>query len=55
MAVLPRGTCQRPGSEAMFGEHEDLVDSSTQAIIRFRKLDSDEADTPFEPKAGAYY
>lgn len=36
-------------------EHDNLVDSSTQAIIRFRKLDSDEADTPFEPKAGAYY
>jgi phage terminase large subunit-like protein len=42
-------------------EHDDLVDSSTQALIRFRKggfirLDTDEPDDPilFRRKA-AYY
>jgi predicted phage terminase large subunit-like protein len=42
------------------GEHDDLVDSSTQALLRFRQggfisLDSDEADTPFDARPRAYY
>ena len=42
------------------GEHDDLVDSSTQALLRFRqggfiKLHSDEEDEPFFPKKANYY
>jgi len=42
------------------GEHDDLVDSSTQALLRFRqggflKLNSDEEDEPFYPKKAIYY
>ncbi len=42
------------------GEHDDLVDSSTQALLRFRqggflKLNSDEEDEPFYPKKATYY
>jgi predicted phage terminase large subunit-like protein len=42
------------------GEHDDLVDSSTQALLRFRQggfisLDSDEADAPFDARPRAYY
>jgi predicted phage terminase large subunit-like protein len=42
------------------GEHDDLVDSSTQALLRFRqggfiRINSDEEDTPFEVRTRAYY
>jgi predicted phage terminase large subunit-like protein len=42
------------------GEHDDLVDSSTQALLRFRqggflRLNSDEEDEPFYPKRAEYY
>jgi predicted phage terminase large subunit-like protein len=42
------------------GEHDDLVDSSTQALIRFRQggfipIDSDEVDTPLDIKPRSYY
>ena len=42
------------------GEHDDLVDSSTQALLRFRqggflKLNSDEEYEPFYPKKANYY
>jgi predicted phage terminase large subunit-like protein len=42
------------------GEHDDLVDSSTQALIRFRQggfipIDSDEADTPLDIRPRSYY
>lgn len=42
------------------GEHDDLVDSSTQALLRFRqggflRLRSDEEDEPFYPKKANYY
>lgn len=42
------------------GEHDDLVDSSTQALLRFRqggflRLHSDEEDEPFYPKRVEYY
>jgi len=42
------------------GEHDDLVDSSTQALLRFRqggflRLNSDEEDEPFYPKKAEYY
>jgi predicted phage terminase large subunit-like protein len=42
------------------GDHDDLVDSSTQALLRFRqggfvKLSSDEGDTEFRPRRAAYY
>ena len=42
------------------GEHDDLVDSSTQALLRFRqggflRLSSDEEDEPFYPKKANYY
>jgi predicted phage terminase large subunit-like protein len=42
------------------GEHDDLVDSSTQALLRFRqggflKLNSDEEDEPFYSKKAEYY
>ena len=43
------------------GEHDDLVDSSTQALLRFRqggflRLTSDEEDTPLETnRRAAYY
>tara|TARA_R110002020_G_scaffold273397_2_gene488526 strand:- start:542 stop:2053 length:1512 start_codon:yes stop_codon:yes gene_type:complete len=42
------------------GEHDDLVDSSTQALLRFRqggflKLNSDEEDEPFYNKKANYY
>ena len=41
-------------------EHDDLVDSTTQALIRFRKggfirLDSDEEDGPSYRRRAAYY
>jgi predicted phage terminase large subunit-like protein len=41
-------------------DHDDLVDSSTQALIRFRKggflrLQSDYADEPTVTKRRAYY
>ena len=43
-----------------FGEHDDLVDSSTQALLRFRqggflRLTSDEEDEPLYRKTAAYY
>ena len=42
------------------GEHDDLVDSSTQALLRFRqggfiRIGSDEEDRPFEVRTRAYY
>mgnify|MGYP003631262219 CR=1 FL=1 len=42
------------------GEHDDLVDSSTQALLRFRqggflKLRSDEEDEPVIRRTAAYY
>ena len=42
------------------GEHDDLVDSSTQALLRFRqggflKLTSDEEDEPMYPRKANYY
>ena len=42
------------------GDHDDLVDSSTQALLRFRqggflRLNSDEEDEPFYPRTAAYY
>ena len=42
------------------GEHDDLVDSSTQALLRFRqggflRLTSDEEDEPLYRKTAAYY
>ena len=42
------------------GEHDDLVDSSTQALLRFRqggflKLRSDEEDEPIRQRTAAYY
>jgi predicted phage terminase large subunit-like protein len=42
------------------GEHDDLVDSSTQALLRFRqggflKLNSDEEDEPFYQRKANYY
>jgi phage terminase large subunit-like protein len=42
------------------GEHDDLVDSSTQALLRFRqggflKLNSDEEDEPLYPRKANYY
>ena len=42
------------------GEHDDLVDSSTQALLRFRqggflRLDTDEEDEPMYRKKAAYY
>jgi predicted phage terminase large subunit-like protein len=42
------------------GEHDDLVDSSTQALLRFRqggflRLKSDEEEEPFYPKKASYY
>ena len=42
------------------GEHDDLVDSSTQALLRFRqggfiKLNSDEEEEPFFPRKANYY
>jgi predicted phage terminase large subunit-like protein len=42
------------------GEHDDLVDSSTQALLRFRqggflRLLSDEEDEPFYPRKASYY
>ena len=42
------------------GEHDDLVDSSTQALLRFRqggflRLSSDEEDEPMLKKRAAYY
>ena len=41
-------------------EHDDLVDSSTQALLRFRQggfvsLHSDEEDEPFYPSKAEYY
>jgi predicted phage terminase large subunit-like protein len=42
------------------GDHDDLVDSTTQALLRFRQggfiaLSSDEEDRMFIPKKAAYY
>jgi predicted phage terminase large subunit-like protein len=42
------------------GDHDDLVDSTTQALLRFRRggfihLSSDEEDKMFIPKKAAYY
>ena len=42
------------------GEHDDLVDSSTQALLRFRqggflRLSTDEEDEPIYRKTAAYY
>ena len=42
------------------GEHDDLVDSSTQALLRFRqggflRLSSDEEDEPLPRRRAAYY
>lgn len=42
------------------GDHDDLVDSSTQALLRFRQggfipLDSDEEDEPMRPVRAEYY
>ena len=42
------------------GEHDDLVDSSTQALLRFRQggfvpLESDEEEERFRPKKAEYY
>ena len=42
------------------GEHDDLVDSSTQALLRFRqggflRLHTDEEDEPFYPRKVSYY
>jgi predicted phage terminase large subunit-like protein len=42
------------------GDHDDLVDSTTQALLRFRQggfiqLASDEADGMFVPRKAAYY
>ena len=42
------------------GDHDDLVDSTTQALLRFRQggfiqLESDEADGEFIPRRAAYY
>ena len=42
------------------GEHDDLVDSSTQALLRFRqggflRLNTDEEDEPMYRKRAAYY
>ena len=42
------------------GDHDDLVDSSTQALLRFRqggflRLHSDEEEEPFYPKKANYY
>ena len=42
------------------GEHDDLVDSSTQALLRFRqggflRLSTDEEDEPIYQKRAAYY
>ena len=42
------------------GDHDDLVDSTTQALLRFRQggfiqLDSDEVEGSFMPRKAAYY
>ena len=42
------------------GDHDDLVDSSTQALLRFRqggflRLNTDEEDEPFYGKKANYY
>ena len=42
------------------GEHDDLVDSSTQALLRFRqggfvRLQSDEEDEPIYKRTAQYY
>jgi predicted phage terminase large subunit-like protein len=42
------------------GDHDDLVDSTTQALLRFRqggfiRLDSDEVEGSFMPRKAAYY
>jgi predicted phage terminase large subunit-like protein len=42
------------------GEHDDLVDSSTQALLRFRqggflRLSTDEEDEPMYKRTAAYY
>ena len=69
--LLPSGNVWRPNTRfaeevveefAAFpaGEHDDLVDSSTQALLRFRqggflRLLSDEEDEPFYPRKASYY
>jgi len=42
------------------GDHDDLVDSSSQALMRFRQggfiaISSDEQDYPMAPRRVAYY
>ena len=42
------------------GDHDDLVDSSTQALLRFRqggflRLNTDEQEEPMYPRRAAYY
>jgi len=42
------------------GDHDDLVDSTTQALLRFRQggfitLATDEEDRMFIPRKAAYY
>ena len=42
------------------GDHDDLVDSSSQALLRFRQggfisIESDEKDYPVQPRKVAYY
>ena len=42
------------------GDHDDLVDSTSQALLRFRQggfiqLDSDEVEGSFMPRKAAYY
>ena len=42
------------------GDHDDLVDSSTQALLRFRQggfipLHTDEEDEPIYQRKAAYY
>jgi phage terminase large subunit-like protein len=42
------------------GDNDDLVDSSSQALMRFRQggfitIDSDEKDYPVQPRRVAYY
>ena len=42
------------------GEHDDLVDSSPQALLRFRqggfvRLQSDEEDEPLHKRTAQYY
>ena len=43
-----------------YGDHDDLVDSMTQAVMRFRQggllnIQDDEDDTPLPQQRRAYY